>query len=321
MKTIHRLLLLAGLTLCLLPSLSGAEQTATVTRDRVNVRGQASLSGEVITQLKRGERVTVLEEITLPKPKEGEPAKWFRIALPANTPVWVSSEFVDPSSKTITATRLNVRAGPGENFSIVGRLEKGAQVKEIRVVNKWMEIEPPQQAHAFVASEFISKEGEVASTEAAKPAPAAPAEPAAETAVTPLPPAEPTTTAPAPGATTPAAPTTPAPGATTPAPTEVTATPPVAEPAAQPAPAEPAPAKRLVKRDGVVRRDFSLATPSYYALENPTTGRTMNYLHTLTPEFKLKHYVGFKVTVTGEEALDHRWPDTPVLRVETIDLP
>jgi hypothetical protein len=298
MKMIHCLFLLGGLMFLLLPCSTHAEQNGLVTRDRVNVRGQASVaSGEVITQLRKGERVTVLEEISIPNPKEGEPAKWFRIGLPANTPVWVHSDFVDPSAKTITATRLNVRAGPGENFSVVARLEKGTPVKEIRTVNKWMEIEPPENAHAFVAADFISKGTEAASAQPVPPA----AEPAAE----------PPTVAPVPA------------DPILPPAAEVTTFPPAVEPieSIEPEPAEAAPAKRLVKREGVVRRDFSLATPSYYALENPGTGRTINYLHNTRPEYKLKHYVGFKVIVSGEEALDRRWPNTPVLRVETIDLP
>src|SRR5262245_790992 len=37
---------------------------ATVKQDRVNVRGQASMIGEVITQLKKGESITILDEVT-----------------------------------------------------------------------------------------------------------------------------------------------------------------------------------------------------------------------------------------------------------------
>src|SRR5689334_12979685 len=64
--------------------------TAKVKQEAVNVRGQASFIGEVITHLKKGETVTVLEEIALKKPKKDEPAKWAKILMPTNTPVWVS---------------------------------------------------------------------------------------------------------------------------------------------------------------------------------------------------------------------------------------
>jgi uncharacterized protein YgiM (DUF1202 family) len=134
---------------------SAAEQTALVKGDRVNVRGRPSLLGEVITQLNQGEKVIVIEEIPVATPKPGEPASWTRIALPANTPVWVFAPYIDPDTKTSMVNRLNLRGGPGENYSVLGRLERGSKVNEIRVVSNWMEIEAPAGTHAFVASNFL----------------------------------------------------------------------------------------------------------------------------------------------------------------------
>ena len=59
------------------------------------MRGQAGINSEIVTHLKQGETVLVLEEITLKHPKTDEPAKWARIALPPDTHVWVSSAFLD----------------------------------------------------------------------------------------------------------------------------------------------------------------------------------------------------------------------------------
>ena len=53
-----------------------AEQSAVVKKDRVNVRAQASQGSEVITQLKKGESVTVVDEVTPKKRKRGEPQVW-----------------------------------------------------------------------------------------------------------------------------------------------------------------------------------------------------------------------------------------------------
>ena len=39
----------------------------------------------------------------------------------------------------VVPNRLNLRAGPGENYSVLGRLEKGAAVKSIRTIEEWME--------------------------------------------------------------------------------------------------------------------------------------------------------------------------------------
>lgn len=270
-------------------------ETGIVRQNAVNVRGQPNFVGEVITKLKKGESVTLLEEINLAKTKQDEPAQWYRIAMPSNTPVWVNTSFIDPTSKTILPKKLKVRAGPGENFSMVGILEKGIAVKEIRTVNGWSEIETPAGTYAFVAADLIER----ASSAPVVPPPTAPevvAVPPTETAVVP------------------AAPENPAPVA--PAPTENVA--PVVTPAPAPPVEEPLP-KRIVTREGIVRRSLNLQTPSYFALESPDTGKIINYLYNPQPGFTLKPWVGTKVVVTGEESLDKRWPNTPVIEIETID--
>src|SRR5262245_16590330 len=123
MKMNHRPALLVcvmlGWAICAAP----ADEVGVVKKDRVNVRGQANVKSEVITQLHKGEAVNVLEEIPVKKPKKGEPAAWLRIQLPANTPVWVYAPYIEADAKTVNIKRVNIRSGPGENFSIIGRLE------------------------------------------------------------------------------------------------------------------------------------------------------------------------------------------------------
>src|SRR5437016_95335 len=136
-----------------------AEEAAVVKKDRVNVRAQASQRSEIITQLKKGETVAVLEEITPKKRKRGEPASWAKIQLPSNTPVWVYAPYIETTNHTVNIKRLNLRAGPGENFSVIGRLDRGTEVKEIRTEGNWMEIEAPANAYAFVAADMLEKSG------------------------------------------------------------------------------------------------------------------------------------------------------------------
>jgi hypothetical protein len=320
-----------------------AENTATVKRDRVNVRGQPTIFGEVITQLRKDETVVILEEIKLAKPKAAEPAEWAKIQMPANTPVWVNATYIDPANKTVTARRLNLRAGPGENFSVVGLLTKDAEVKEIRVVDDWMEIEAPTNAYAFVAREFLEKQApaepapppsvapKTEPVPEAKPAPPAPppapTEKPAEPAPTPAPKEQP------PAASS-AAPPTPAPDTakaaekelilaqeqkaaeTQPVPAVKEETPLITEAAPAPAPA----AKRIVRREGIVKSILSLQAPTQFELVSAETGKAINYLHPKTAELKLKTFKGRRVVVSGEELIDPRWPKTPVLAVETIEL-
>jgi len=342
-----------------------AQTTATVIRDRVNVRAQPTIFSEVVTRLREGDTVVILGETNLAKRKAGEPAQWARIQMPTNTPVWVNTNYIDLGNKTVTATRLNLRAGHGEDFSVVGQLTKDTEVKEILVQGDWMQIETPTNAYAYVASEFLEKKAaaepaplpsEAPKTEPApeaKPAPAAPPPAPAEKAVEPAP-------TPAPKAEAPAAPSAAAPAAlepakavapepakeaapeapkaaapeapkaaekelilareqkaaeTVPVPAVKEETPLITEAAPAPAPV----AKRIVRREGIVKTT-GLQAPTQLQLVSADTGKAINYLQPKTPEQNLKTFKGRRVVVTGEELIDPHWPKTPVLAVETIEL-
>jgi hypothetical protein len=345
----------------LLPALlmigARAEEIAVVKENHVNVRGQASLFGEVITQLKMGEQVTILEEITVPKSnaksksksKPDEPSKWARIRMPANTPVWVFASFIDPANKTVKVARINLRAGPGENFSVVGRLERGDTIQDIRTMDQWMEIESPAGAYAFVASEFLAKtstNSAVANLEKSTPAPNIPKLESAPAGNLPTPPTvvrnAPPETALVPAAEVAA--TVPKTVVIPPAPAETISVatntapiqpPPVVElppltvtlPTNTPSPVVTPPTavlerppKRIVRREGLVRGTRSIQAPTYFELVNLETGKIINYLHTDDPALKLNSFRGKKIVVVGEEGIDPRWPNTPLIEIQAIDL-
>jgi hypothetical protein len=128
----------------------------------INVRAQANVNSEVVTQLQNGQRVVVIDEIAAKNPGPKSPKRWYMIALPTGTPVWVSAAFVQDGK--VSATRLNVRSGPGENFSVLGRINKGVAVSELRRQDKWLEIEAPEAVHGYVATFLVDVD---------RPAPAA----------------------------------------------------------------------------------------------------------------------------------------------------
>ncbi len=318
-----------------------AEETGVINQPRVNVRGQPSLVGEVITQLKKDEPVVILEEIKVAKPKAGEPAQWARIQMPPNTPVWVFASFLDPATKTVAVSKLNLRAGPGENYSVVGRLEKGAAVKEIRTVEDWMEIETPAGAYGFIALDLITRTGSKGTAPESAPA---------KTTVAAAPVESPAVTAPVKEPEPVPPPVTATPVTAEPAPAKVVDIPvkqeplvaPVVVPAETPAvtaavPAAPTPAilppvttkpaadlgplpKRVVRREGIVRSTASVQAPTYYELISPETRKTINYLHPSKSEINIKPFRGKTVVVVGEEGIDSRWPTTPVIEIETIEI-
>ncbi|HZF02562.1 MAG TPA: SH3 domain-containing protein [Methylomirabilota bacterium] len=131
---------------------------------KVNVRGQAGLKGEVIVHLFKGDAVNVLEQINLGKHAADEPAQWAKISYPTNANVWINAKYIDADTKTVKSKKLNLRAGPGENFSVVGSVERGTPVSQIETKGSWIKIEPPASTYAFVAAMYLKQEAPVATT-------------------------------------------------------------------------------------------------------------------------------------------------------------
>ena len=75
-----------------------------------------------------------------------------------------------------------------------------------------------------------------------------------------------------------------------------------------------------MRREGVVRGTKSIQAPTYFELVSPETRKTINYLYSDDPGLKLKDFKGKKIVVTGEEGIDPRWPQTPLIEVQTLDL-
>ncbi|MCS7337930.1 MAG: hypothetical protein NZ739_06780, partial [Verrucomicrobiae bacterium] len=165
---------------------------------------------------------------------------------------------------------------------------------------------PPTNAYAYVAARYLRQEPTAAQLAAAKPE--------GELQPTPSPTPEPApvveTVAPGPEiVATPAEPKV-EPAPTTPPPTEPVVISPVPEEQLQP--------KRIVQREGIVRHSVSIQAPTLYCLVSPETGRIINYLYTTSTNLNLRRYKGLRVIVTGEEGLDPRWTNTPVLTIQRI---
>jgi uncharacterized protein YraI len=315
------LVLLFGFTLVK----AGAELgpgPATVKADYLNVRARPTLQSEVIGQLRQGDLVHVVEIVKTEKQAAGEPATWAKIKLPTNCFVWVHSDYIDPETKTVRATKLNVRSGPGENYPVLGRLERGAPVVPIIAKDKWIQIEPPEVAVAYVAAQYLEPVADGVPVQPQVPPQVPPSIPptAGEPGTTgveaqvPVPPpiSQPAVLEPTP--VTPALPMEQSTGQVTQA--LVLESKP--QPAVQPEPEQPQ--KRIVQREGVIRPSVSIQAPTTYSLVNPKTGETINFLYVPTTNLDLAKYKGLRVIVTGEEGIHRRWPNTPVLTIQKIQV-
>ena len=289
----------AGSELASMPLVAGP---AVVIASNVNVRGQAKLKSEIVGRVNKGQPVTVLEEIVLKNSGPDEPSAWAKILLPTNIYVWANTSFINASNKTVAPRKLNVRSGPGENYSVLGVMKRGDAVKEISTKGEWTQLEAPADAYAFVAAQYLKQEPGGAPIVAENK----PAEPPVVT--TPV--AEPPVTAPPP-TNEPAPPTT---VASTPTPAVTNA--PETKPDVAPEP----PPKRIVQREGVVRGTVSIQAPTHFELISPETGRIINYLYTTSVNLDLLRYKGMRIVVTGEEGLDERWHNTPVLTIQKIQV-
>jgi len=274
--------------------------SATVVSPNLNVRGQAGMKGEVVGHLKSGDTVNVISQINLDKHAADEPAQWAKISLPSGTKVWVDSKFVDATNKIVSVKKLNLRAGPGENYSVLGVLEKGASISELTAKGDWTQIETPTNAFAFVAAMFLKQEA----APVVEPAPAAPpvVEAPAPTTTSTVAEAQPIVTQPA----TPAVDT----NAPVPAIADTNAV------AAMVDTNPPPP--RVVTHEGYVRSSVSIVAPTPYELYDADSGNEINYLYTTSTNLDLARYNGFDIMVTGEEGLSPRWNATPVLTIQKI---
>jgi len=289
------------------PTVALVPGPAEVAVSNLNVRGQAGLKGEFIAHITKGDAVTVLDQINLGKHAADEPTQWAKIALPANVKVWVRASFIDESNKVVLPKKLNLRAGPSEDYSVLGVIERGTPVSEIITKDDWTQIDPPTNAYAFVAAMYLNQaaSGIIATNTA----------PSAETAA----PAT-TNTVPEPQPIVTEQPTNAAPAVDTNA---VAATPAVDTNAvATPIPVvdNTPPTPRVVTHEGVVGFTTSPNAPTDFKLYDPDTLQNVDYLYTTAKDLDLKRYINMRIIVTGVEGLDARWQDTPVITIQRIQV-
>ncbi len=130
-----------------------------VTKANANVRAKPSVSSEILLSLKKGQPVTVSGEIEDTMAAGDEPKRWAEVVLPAGTHVWIYGALVNPADKSIRPISVNLRAGPGRNYSEVGTLPHGTIIRELRDSDGWLEIEAPTgAAKGFIATTLLGDE-------------------------------------------------------------------------------------------------------------------------------------------------------------------
>lgn len=331
MNRLPAALSVAGLCLALGSWVVRGQSALIVNADPVNVRSRPSTAGEVITRLRRAERVNLLPAAPAAPTLRGTPPGWVCIELPPGTPVWVSGTHRDPVTGAVRPARLNVRAGPSEDYGVLGTVPHGTVLRALRERHGWVQVEAPAGLGGYVAAQFLEPAPPASPGPGGGPVPVPVAAPSAAPppAAHPVAAGQPLVPAPQPPPPT----RTPPPGSPRRAPAvrPGVASLPAVVPAPAPPPAvrevevpsleavEPPPAApRIVQREGVVRTTLSIQAPTQFELRATDTGRRLNYLWPAATNIDFRPFRGTRVRVTGEEHLEPRWPVTPMIRVDRI---
>lgn len=168
--------------------LNGRAEDMVLTRVKVlknncNLRAKALVTSEVVAQVSEN-------DVLLAKMMNKE---WVEVVPPTNVDLWVLGDYV--KSGVITCSqKVNVRAGAGINFNIVGQLPQGEKVEVRGTHAEWIKIAPVPACSLWISRSLVSEipltyvepaKLEPAKTESVKPVPAP------EVAIAPTPKPEP----------------------------------------------------------------------------------------------------------------------------------
>ncbi|MBI2441162.1 MAG: SH3 domain-containing protein [Lentisphaerae bacterium] len=131
--------------------LTGAAQLETCVRVKVlknncNLRAKALATAEIVGQVSEND---VLLARTI-----GE--DWVEVVAPTNAEVWVLGDYVKEGLINCRQ-KVNVRAGPGINFSVVGQLADGQAVERRGSHADWIKIAPPAVCSVWIARSLVEE--------------------------------------------------------------------------------------------------------------------------------------------------------------------
>lgn len=133
--------------------------TGEINENGINVRVDATIGAAVACTLAKGERVEVVSEAY----------DWYKIRLPKATPSYIKKNLVecinfDNAKPTeclnakVTASKVNIRLGPGESSWILGKVDKLTVVNVLADEGAWYKIEPVHQSYGWVNKKFVNKD-------------------------------------------------------------------------------------------------------------------------------------------------------------------
>jgi len=141
-----------------------------VNSEEINIRTGSTVNSEIICKEKKGTEVSVISEAY----------EWYKIQLPKNAPIFVNKTFLaaaaavnekttpalnppplnsqpQPQLAKVLKNNVNIRVGPGEKNSIIGKLTQGQVVTVINITGEWAQITPVQNSFGWVNKKFVDR--------------------------------------------------------------------------------------------------------------------------------------------------------------------
>jgi len=125
-------------------------EEAIVTKDRINVRVDATAMAPSLGFLKRGERVTVADERF----------EWYKIVLPKRFSAYAAAEFlkeIDGNKVEVIASNLNLRNSPTMSSYVIGQVENGTVFFLRSKKGDWFEVRGYPHIYGWVNKNFLEK--------------------------------------------------------------------------------------------------------------------------------------------------------------------
>ncbi len=114
-----------------------------ISANNVNIRVGASPNFEILCQLNKMDKVVV----------QGITYQWYKVKLPKQARCFISKDYVYQG--IVYADNVNIRAGRGTNYNVLGQLNSGDLVTILEEYESWLRIEPPEDFIGWVHSDFV----------------------------------------------------------------------------------------------------------------------------------------------------------------------
>ncbi|MFC1666670.1 SH3 domain-containing protein [Candidatus Omnitrophota bacterium] len=117
-----------------------------VKNNDANLRAGDSVNFESLYRLQKGDPVKIVDKRY----------SWFKIMLPKGAHLYIKNDYVDlvpyEGAGIVNAMRVNLRAGPGANYSVLGQASGPEKLNVFSEKDGWYEIERPNGTAGWMHS-------------------------------------------------------------------------------------------------------------------------------------------------------------------------